>query len=163
MVEVRATTQISWVGSWALGLSLITVTTAFHAFGIVVILRGLKSSGKLARAHESQIRHPAALAIVVIAVVGLLLTVLHGIEAFLWAAAYLLIGAIDSERDAILYSLDSFTTRGAKDLALDPGWRLMGALESADGMLLFGISTAFVFAAFQRIGGIINELDRPLR
>jgi hypothetical protein len=27
----------------------------------------------------------------------------------------------------------------------------MGALEAADGMLLFGISTAFVFAAIQRI------------
>jgi hypothetical protein len=163
MAEVRATTEISWGGSWALGLSLITVTTAFHAFGIVMILRGLKSSGQLARAHESQIRHPLALAVVVIALVGLLLAVLHGMEAFLWAAAYLLIGAIDSERDAILYSLDSFTTRGAKDLALDPAWRLMGALESADGMLLFGISTAFVFTVIQRIGGIIDELDRSQR
>ena len=30
-------------------------------------------------------------------------------------------------------------------LNLEPEWQMMGALEAADGMLLFGISTAFVF------------------
>ena len=34
---------------------------------------------------------------------------------------------------------------GAADLVLAPEWRMMGAVEAGDGMLLFGISTAFLF------------------
>ena len=32
---------------------------------------------------------------------------------------------------------------------LQPHWQMMGALEAADGMLLFGISTAFIFTVMQ--------------
>jgi hypothetical protein len=28
-------------------------------------------------------------------------------------------------------------------------WQMLGALEAADGMLLFGISTAFIFTVMQ--------------
>ena len=41
------------------------------------------------------------------------------------------------------------TTRGAVGLALHQNWHVMGALEAVAGMLMFGISTAFVFAAMQ--------------
>ena len=34
-------------------------------------------------------------------------------------------------------------------LMLHPPWQMMGALEAADGMLLFGISTAFIFTVMQ--------------
>jgi hypothetical protein len=80
---------------------------------------------------------------------GLLLAVLHGIEAALWAAAYLWLGALGSLETAILYSVDSMATRGASGITLQPHWQMMGALEAADGMLLFGISTAFIFTVMQ--------------
>nr|WP_294521822.1 hypothetical protein [uncultured Rhodopila sp.] len=146
-----------WGASWIAGLLLITLTTAFHAFGVVMIFRGIMHRVRSGKLRVQQRRHPLPHAVLLIAVVGLLLTVLHGIEAAMWTAAYMLVGAIGSERDAMLYSLDSFTTRGASDILLAPEWRLMGALEAADGMLLFGISTAFVFAIFQRIIGLIDQ------
>jgi hypothetical protein len=59
------------------------------------------------------------------------------------------LGALDTPSDAILYSVDSMTTRGASGLTLQRHWKMMGALEAADGMLLFGISTAYVFAVLQ--------------
>ncbi|MDR3529075.1 MAG: hypothetical protein P4L90_00760 [Rhodopila sp.] len=151
----------AWSASWAWGLSLISVTTAVHAFGIVMIFRGLQWVGQITRSQEQDIRHPTTLAVLLIAIVGLLLSILHGFEAALWAAAYLLVGAIGSQRDAVLYSLDSFTTRGASGLELGPEWRLMGALEAADGMLLFGISTAFVFTVMYRIVGTTDDIERP--
>jgi hypothetical protein len=83
------------------------------------------------------------------------LAVLHGIEAGIWTTAYWWLGALRSPQEALLYSVDSITTRGASGLILEPGWRMMGALEAADGMLLFGISTAFIFSAMQRYGPII--------
>ncbi|MGA8414539.1 MAG: hypothetical protein WB756_22525, partial [Xanthobacteraceae bacterium] len=36
-------------------------------------------------------------------------------------------------------------TRGASGLVLHQHWQLMGALEAVAGMLMFGISTAYVF------------------
>jgi hypothetical protein len=94
----------------------------------------------------------------IIGVFGLLLAVLHGIEAAIWAAAYLWLGALDTPKDAILYSLDSMTTRGASGLTLERHWLTMGALEAADGMLLFGISTAYIFAVMQAHWPMLSEL-----
>ena len=41
------------------------------------------------------------------------------------------------------------TTRGASGVMLPPRWQVMGALAAADGMILFGISTAYIFAMMQ--------------
>ena len=56
-------------------------------------------------------------------------------------------------------------TRGASGLTLEPHWQIMGALESANGMLLFGISTAYIFAAMQQWWPVLSDLlDRtPMR
>jgi hypothetical protein len=57
----------------------------------------------------------------------------------------------------MLYSVDSMTTRGASGLMLQRHWQMMGALEAADGMLLFGISTAHMFAVVQPLAYIIMQ------
>ena len=49
----------------------------------------------------------------------------------------------------MLYSIDSMSTRGASGLTLPRHWKMMGALEAGNGMLLFGISTAYIFAVMQ--------------
>ena len=59
------------------------------------------------------------------------------------------LGAFGSPEAAIVYSIDSMATRGASGVALQPRWQMMGALEAVDGMLLFGISTAFIFTVMQ--------------
>jgi hypothetical protein len=49
----------------------------------------------------------------------------------------------------MLYSVDSIATRGASGLVLQSHRQMMGALEAVDGVLLFGISTAFIFTVMQ--------------
>jgi hypothetical protein len=93
--------------------------------------------------------HLLAVVIGAITGMGLLLAVLHGFEAALWAAAYFWLGALGSPEASILYSVDAMSTRGASGLALQPHWQMMGALEAVNGMLLFGISTAFIFTVMQ--------------
>jgi hypothetical protein len=135
--------------NWTWGLSLIGATIIVHAVGIVamaVVLSGLRAR---IEAYELGSGQVFAILILLVGTVGLLLAVLHGFESVIWAAAYLWLGAVDTPHDAILYSVDSMTTRGASGLDLHPSWRMMGALEAADGMLLFGISTAFLFTVMQ--------------
>ena len=135
--------------NWIWGLSLIALTIAIHAMGVVMMaIAGLAIRAWLG-ARNLGFRHVILIVIAGVGAAGLLLAVLHGIEAAIWAAAYVWLGALDSLKDAILYSLDSMTTRGASGLMLEPHWQMMGALEAANGMLLFGISTAYIFAEMQ--------------
>jgi hypothetical protein len=95
------------------------------------------------------LRYVIPIVIGLVGAVRLLLAVLHGIETAIWAAAYLWLGALGSPVDAMLYSVDSMSTRGASGLTLQRHWRMMGVLEAGAGMLLFGISTAYIFAMMQ--------------
>ena len=134
--------------NWSWGLSLIALTIIIHATGIALlafVVRRIRNRMQ----SEGTRRRALAILIAVIGAVGLLLAVLHGIEAGIWATAHWWLGAFHLPEEAILYSVDSMTTRGASGLMLERGWRMMGALEAADGMLLFGISTAFIFAVMQ--------------
>jgi hypothetical protein len=55
-------------------------------------------------------------------------TILHGIEGFIWAAAYRFLGALPDTRSATLYSLNAITSYGHANLFLAPRWEMMGAL-----------------------------------
>jgi hypothetical protein len=122
----------------------------------VMAFLGARVRGRLEK-RGLALRHAIPIVIGMVAVVGLLLAVLHGIEAAIWAAAYLWLGASSSIADAMLYSVDSMTTRGASGLVLQRNWRMMGALEAADGMLLFGISTAYIFSMMQTYWPIFSH------
>ena len=137
--------------NWIWGLSLIALTMAIHGTGVLwIALVDAGIRGRIERQNRlRRRRHVAEFIIGMIAVVGLLLAALHGIEAALWAAAYWWLGALNSPAEAILYSIDSISTRGASGLVLEYHWKLMGALEAVDGMLLFGISTAYIFTVMQ--------------
>ena len=67
----------------------------------------------------------------------------------MWAVAYWWLGAFDSFTDASTYSLGSMTTFEIPGLSLPSRWGMIGVLESVNGVLLFGISTAFLFAVIQ--------------
>jgi hypothetical protein len=145
--------------NWAWGLSLIALTITIHTIGVVMMaVAGLRIKARL-ETRNLGFQHAILIVIGVVGTAGLLLAVLHGIEAAIWAAAYVWLGALNLPKDAIFYSVDSMTTRGASGLVLEQPWRMMGALEAANGMLLFGISTAYIFAVMQ---GYWSMLSDPL-
>lgn len=150
--------QFYWdLSDWALGLSLIVVTMAVHTIGVVMMaLAEARLRGRI-KARSLRLKHAILTVITVIGAVGLLLSLLRGLEYAIWAAAYFWIGAIDTPARAMLYSIDSMTTRGASGVMLQPRWQVMGALEAADGMILFGISTAYIFAMMQAWWSMLEE------
>jgi hypothetical protein len=62
------------------------------------------------------------------------------------------LGEFGSFNNALYFSLASFTTLGATELTLPPAHRMVGAFESAAGMIMmmFGWSTALLVAVVQR-------------
>jgi hypothetical protein len=132
------------------------VTLAFHALGVVVLARWLDAAAASMARRGAGGWRPALAATAMLGAVGCALAVLHGVEAAIWAVAYIRLGALDSFAPAILYSLDSLTTRGESGLQLAGHWRLMGAIEAANGSLLFGVSTAFLFAVIGRAWDLLR-------
>ena len=140
----------AWDSNWYWSLVLIALTIAFQGVAVVLISNASRLFWETpARADLSE-RHQTSVAIGVIVGVALSLAIAHGMEAAMWAFAYLQLGAVGTPAGAMLYSLDSLTTRGSSGFGLESRWRMMGAMESLDGMLLFGISTAFLFSVMQR-------------
>jgi len=75
----------------------------------------------------------------------------HLIEIALWAGLFLLCWEFSDFAAAFNHSAVNYTTLGYGDVVMSPSWRLLGPLEAATGILMFGVSTAAVFAAMHRL------------
>jgi hypothetical protein len=137
----------TWGSNWIWGLPLIVATVAFHAFGLGLL--GERGSIFLKRWDRSSV--PRKFSGMIMGGAALCAAILHGLEALVWAATYLVLGAIPDRRSAVLYSLGAMTTYGHTSIYLELRWQLMGVLEALDGWILFGLTTAFLFAQMQRI------------
>ena len=136
-----------WEADWVWGLPLIVLTSVVHVLGLCLINEtiGHTLSGRTAHRRFTAM-FAAAMSLTI-----LLVTALHTVEATLWAAAYRLLGALPDTRSAMLYSLSAITTYGHASALLPEHWRLLGALEALNGILLFGLTTAFLFALIQEV------------
>ena len=127
-----------------IGSIMMVATTVIHASGMSLVLWSFDYQGghfrhwlRLFRAYK------AGEAIVLLFIFSLL-------EVFLWAFIYLLFNAIDSMEKALYFSMVTFTTLGYGDVLLDEHWRLLGSFEAANGIIIFGWSTAIMIAIVQK-------------
>ncbi len=60
---------------------------------------------------------------------------------------------------AFYSSAENYTTLGYGDVVMSARWRLLGPLEAADGMLMFGVTTAMIFSVIQRL--VWTRLGEP--
>jgi hypothetical protein len=137
---------MGWGLDWVWGLPLIVVTVVFHAYALGLLERGVKT--RLGDAGEK--RTLAGVSIIVMGGTALSAIMLHAIEGAAWAGAYRLLGALNDNKSAMLYSLNAMTSYGHENLQLARRWRMMGALEALDGWILFGLTTAFLFTVMQK-------------
>jgi hypothetical protein len=146
-INLQIDLNAPWPADWAWGIPLILFTVMFHVFGL-----GLIRQRMLPVYRGFMKRHHATAAFtVVMSATTLLATVLHGIEATIWAYAYRQLGALPDLKHAMLYSLGAVTTYGHENFHLEAHWQLLGAIEALNGWLLFGLSTAFLFGMIEKI------------
>jgi len=97
---------------------------------------------------------------IVMAAAAAAVTALHGVEASAWAEAYRLLDALPDYSSAMLFSLGAMTSHGHANAALADRWQLMGALEALNGLLLFGLTTAYLFAVIQDVWRLGRHDDK---
>jgi hypothetical protein len=81
------------------------------------------------------------------------------LEALIWAWTYIAVGAFDGLEPAFYFSIVAFSTLGFGDVVLDPSWRVLSAVEAANGIMMFGWTTALVFWLMQRLVRASRLLD----
>jgi Ion channel len=87
----------------------------------------------------------------IVALIILFALVAHLIEIALWAAVFVICGEFHDFGIAYYHSAVNYTTLGYGDLIMSPKWRLLGPLEAANGILMFGVSTAMIFTLILRL------------
>lgn len=135
-----------WWTNWAWSVPLVVLTVVIHVFGLEYINAKFI---QMQRPREARRFTPAF--VIAMSAVVVAATVLHAFEAILWACVYRYLGALPDNRSAMLYSLGAMTTSGSSNVALDDHWAMLGAVEALNGILLFGLTTAYMFGMVQEV------------
>jgi len=130
----------------AVGAVAVVCTVFTHAVVSMAAINFVRREKRLGRAG---VRFMTDVSIVALAVFFLL--VAHLIEISLWAILFLICGEFQRFGVAYYHSGVNYTTLGYGDIVMSPSWRLLGPLEAANGMLMFGVSTGMIFALSQRL------------
>lgn len=125
----------------SIAASIVTVCLVVHVAGILLMAEWLLRKRDLLEQKATN-RHFAVLLIALFA--GIMC--LHLTQTGLWAMFYYTRGLFNDFETSLYFSMVSFTTIGYGDVLLPPRWRLFGVVEGFSGVLLCGISTAFMFA-----------------
>jgi voltage-gated potassium channel Kch len=135
---------------------MVTLTVLVHFWGLIVLTAVMgHGSGRL-RLHEGRARQTL---LILLTVFGLF--ALHTIEIWLYALLYSTLGEMKSFEEALYFSTTTFVTIGYGDVVVSPKWRLLAAIEGANGLILIGWSTAFLLTVTTRLKLLEHEwLDR---
>lgn len=134
------------IANLVLATFMVGLTVCIHLGGLLGLLWILRDRAHRLRPHESRF---GQLGVILFVVLGLV--AIHTAEIWLYGLAFWAVGAVQDFESALYFSTVTFTTLGYGDIVLDGRWRLFGAIEAGNGLILFGWSTAFLLSITGRL------------
>jgi voltage-gated potassium channel len=130
-----------------LAFMVMAACVLIHTAGLVVAADWLLDRReRFERQRPGMLRFSLYLILVFSVVIGLHLT-----EMAVWAVVYQWWGLFPDFETSLYFSMGSYTTIGYGDVVLQQRWRLLGAVEGVSGVLLCGLSTAFIFVVLNAL------------
>jgi hypothetical protein len=129
-----------------IGAVLVVISAVLHIVALDLINNKVRDVVAL---HAVPLRARIRIPLLIFASLGTFLS--HVVQIWLWAVVYLVVGEFHALEPALYFSTVVFTTLGFGDILVSPEWRLMASCEAAAGLLLFGLSTAFLFEVLREI------------
>lgn len=126
--------------------AMVAATVMIHFWGLILLTRLMRSGGSRLRPHASHIRQAALILLVVFGIFGL-----HTVDIWLYATLYLVLGEMRQLEEALYFSTVTFAALGFGDIVMSPRWRLLSAIEAANGVILFAWSTTFLLGVNTRL------------
>ena len=130
----------------AISLATTFATIIIHGFFLMAIVHYVRHQRRLGRAGVHFWRD-----LVIVAVTTLLALLAHLASMTIWAMVFELCGEFSYPATAFYHSAMNYTSLGYGDIVMSRSWRLLGPLETVDGMLMFGVSTATIFAVIEML------------
>jgi hypothetical protein len=130
------------------GTVLVGLTVLIHTGGLLLLARSTPGLARRLGFHS----HDVGRSLVMTgSVLGIFL--LHTVEIWFWAGAYLWLGAVVNLAWALNLSTAMFSTQGyGGGITVSPDWRLLSSLEGINGFILIGWSTAYLVGVSTRHG-----------
>jgi hypothetical protein len=129
-----------------IGSGTIAATIIIHALALNTTVRFVHRERVRGRAGKRfWTDYPIVVLMISLALVA------HLLEMAIWGILFMACGEFQLFSAAFYHSAVNYTTLGYGDVVMSPSWRLLGPLEAVDGMLMFGVSTAMIFAVIQRL------------
>jgi hypothetical protein len=132
--------------------AMVAATVLMHFWGLALLTGIVSGGGERLKAHEGKGR--AAL-VILLGVFGVF--ALHTLEIWSYAALYSVLGETRTFEEALYFSTVTFASLGYGDIVLSPRWRLLSAIEAANGVILFAWSTAFLLTVTRRLNVLEHE------
>lgn len=141
----------------AVAAAMVVLTVAVHLAGLTGLIGVMRWREDRVHGADGAWRQMMLIMAIVLA-----LFALHAFQIWLYAMLYWsALGAFATFEEALYYSTVTFTTVGYGDVVLGARWRMVGAVESANGFLLLGWSTAFLIQVVARLRVVeFKWLDR---
>ncbi len=144
--------MMALAGNLILASVMVIFTVIVHFLGLLVLLRLLGSHGRMVDHWHTVARQCALL---IMAVLGIVF--LHTIEIWSYALLFMALGAVEGLEPALYFSTVSFSSLGYGDIVLSERWRLLGAIEAPNGLILFGWSTAFLLSLMGKLRALEHD------
>ena len=90
-------------------------------------------------------------------VVMIAMTLGNFVQIVIWGTLFLGLGEFSELYEAVYHSAVNFSSLGYGDVVMSKRWKLLGPLEAANGVLMFGMTSAALMAMLQQL--IKSELN----
>jgi hypothetical protein len=130
----------------AAATAMVTLTTLFHLLGLLLLIRLMGDAHARFELHRGHGRRVGAILVAVFGVFAL-----HTMEIWSYAVLYRLLGELRTFEEALYFSTVTFVSLGYGDVVLTTRWRVLSAIEAANGVILIAWSTAFLLTATARL------------
>ena len=127
-----------------IGTSMVVVSVVFHVTALVYLVQILTQLTKSTRVAKAG-------SVFFLSISVLFIVLVHTVEAWGWAVVYHALGEFTELEQSLYFSVVTSTSLGYGDITLSDHWRLLSSFEAMGGMILFGVTIAFLF-----------EIVRPL-
>jgi voltage-gated potassium channel len=122
-------------------LVIVSVCLLLHVFGILVVGYWVSNRREFFERRGTVVQYLVGLVIPFTVIMFL-----HLVEAGVWAVFYYSRRLLPDFESSVYFSLITYSTIGYGDIVLPQRWRVLGAVEGVSGVLLSGLSAAFIFA-----------------
>ena len=132
---------------------IVVINTMIHAGGMAIGLN------LFIMVHEKRLAMASMMTrSLVIGGLVLVMFVTTLVEASVWASTYIVLGAIPEFEKALYFSTVTYTTLGYGDIVLEDRWRLLSSFEAANGIIMFGWTTALINVAINQVSQSLSKI-----